>query len=205
MEMYCLLIAYCFSNAFERNFNTTNIAETPIKDLLINLKIFLFNFFDYQGLIGSYFLIIQLAVVVWIILGNKARLAIDFIAIYLTTCWFLELICMNLLLVSPISNPLFMLTELVLFIPIILIGFSWGYWRLNHRNRIGKGEAAITFDKPPTYISYFIKTACVAVNDTTEHGVCQNNAAKLLRIANGFVVMDIFGLTLSRAIGLIIN
>ena len=105
--MYCLLIAYFFSNAFERNFNTTNIAETPIKDLLINLKIFLFNFFDYQGLIGSYFLTIQLAVVVWIILGNKARLAIDFIAIYLTTCWFLELICMNLLLVSPISNPLF--------------------------------------------------------------------------------------------------
>ena len=205
MEMYCLLLAYFFSNLFENNFNTENILDTPIKDLLINTKIILHNLFNYQGLIGTYFLLIQLTIVVWIILGKKARLATDLIAIYLTICWFLELICMNLLLVSPISNPLFMLIELVLFIPIILIGFTWGYWRLNHSNRIGMGEAAITFDKPPTYISYFIKTACVAVNDTTEHGVCQNNSAKLLRIANGFVVMDVFGLTLSRAIGLVVS
>ena len=32
-----------------------------------------------------------------------------------------------------------------------------------------------------------------------------NNSAKLLRIANGFVVMDVFGLTLSRAIGLVVS
>ena len=88
---------------------------------------------------------------------------------------------------------------------IVLIGFSWWYWRLNHLSRIGKGKEAITFDKKPTPFSYFAKTASVVVSDTTEHGVCETDVARAIRILNGFVVLDIFGLTLSRAVGLVIT
>ena len=205
LEIYALSLAFVFTNLFDKNLTIENVDDTPVRGLLLNLRSFLDIFLDTEGFIGSYVLVIQFIIIVWIILGQKARIATDIFAIYLTICWFLELICMNLLLVSPILNPVFMLVELVLFIPIILIGFSWWYWRLNHQSRIGKGDPSITFDKPPTYLSYFIKTACVAVNDTTEHGVCQSDAAKLVRIFNGFVVMDVFGLTLSRAVGLVIS
>ena len=205
LEIYALSLAFIFTNLFDKNLTIENVDDTPVRGLLLNLRSLLDIFLDTEGFIGSYVLVIQFIIIVWIILGQKARIATDIFAIYLTICWILELICMNLLLVSPILNPVFMLVELVLFIPIILIGFSWWYWRLNHQSRAGKGDPSITFDKPPTYLSYFIKTACVAVNDTTEHGVCQSDAAKLVRIFNGFVVMDVFGLTLSRAVGLVIS
>ena len=76
---------------------------------------------------------------------------------------------------------------------------------MNHQSRLGKGKYAIAFDKKPTPFSYFAKTASIVVNDTTEHGVCETDIARALRILNGFVVLDIFGLTLSRAVGLVIN
>ena len=87
----------------------------------------------------------------------------------------------------------------------ILIGFSWWYWRLNHLSRIGKGKEAISFNVKPTAFSYFAKTASVIVSDTTEHGVCETDVARFIRLLNGFVVLDIFGLTLSRAVGLVIS
>ena len=76
--------------------------------------------------------------------------------------------------------------------------------RLNHLSRIGKGKEAISFDKKPTPFIYFAETASVVVSDTTEHGVCETDVAKMIQF-NGFVVLDIFGLTLSRAVGLVIT
>ena len=64
---------------------------------------------------------------------------------------------------------------------------------------------SISFNKKPTPFSYFAKTASVVVSDTTEHGVCETDVARMIRILNGFVVLDIFGLTLSRAVGLVIT
>ena len=146
-----------------------------------------------------------MGLIIWILLGKQARFTTDVYATVLSFAWLLELVSMNLLLVSPLKDPVLLLVELVLFVPIILIGFSWWYWRLNHQSRLGKGKAAITFDKKPTPFSYFAKTASIVVSDTTEHGVCETDIARALRIMNGFVVLDIFGLTLSRAVGLVIN
>jgi len=112
---------------------------------------------------------------------------------------------MNLLWVSPLKDSVLLLVELVLFVPIVLIGFSWWYWRLNHLSRIGKGKEEFTFDKKPTPFSYFAKTASVFISDTTEHGVWETEITRMIRIINGFLVLDIFGLTLSRAVGLIIT
>jgi len=44
--------------------------------------------------------------------------------INLSFAWFLELVSMNLLLVSPLEDSALLLLELVLFLPIVLIGFS---------------------------------------------------------------------------------
>ena len=56
---------------------------------------------------------------------------------------------------------------------------------------IGSNDQVIT-----TPFTYFAKTASVVVSDTTEHGVCETDVARMVRILNGFVVLDIFGLTL---------
>ena len=205
LEVYVLSIAFFFSVSFDRNLNLNDVDDSPVKGLLENIHLILDSFTNYEHPLGAIFLIFILILIIWILLGKQARFITDVYATVLSFAWLLELVSMNLLLVSPLKDPVLLLVELVLFVPIILIGFSWWYWRLNHQSRLGKGKAAITFDKKPTPFSYFAKTASIVVSDTTEHGVCDTDTARALRIMNGFVVLDIFGLTLSRAVGLVIN
>ena len=205
LEIYILSVAFFFSVSFDRNLNLEDVEETPVKKLLENIHLILDSFTNYEHPLGALFLIFILGLIIWGLLGKESRLASDIYGIILSFAWFLELVSMNLLLVSPLKDPVLLLVELVLFVPIVLIGFSWWYWRLNHQSRIGKGKEAITFDKKPTPFSYFAKTASVVVSDTTEHGVCETDVARMIRILNGFVVLDIFGLTLSRAVGLVIT
>ena len=205
LEVYILSIAFFFSVSFDRNLNLDDVDDSPVKGLLENIHLILDSFTNYEHPLGAIFLIFILGLIIWILLGKQARFATDVYATVLSFAWLLELVSMNLLLVSPLKDPVLLLVELVLFVPIILIGFSWWYWRLNHQSRLGKGKAAITFDEKPTPFSYFAKTASIVVSDTTEHGVCETDTARALRIMNGFVVLDIFGLTLSRAVGLVIN
>ena len=205
LEVYILSIAFFFSVSFDRNLNLDDVDDSPVKGFLENIHLILDSFTNYEHPLGAIFLIFILGLIIWILLGKQARFVTDVYATVLSFAWLLELVSMNLLLVSPLKDPVLLLVELVLFVPIILIGFSWWYWRLNHQSRLGKGKAAITFDKKPTPFSYFAKTASIVVSDTTEHGVCETDIARALRIMNGFVVLDIFGLTLSRAVGLVIN
>tara|TARA_B100000945_G_C20221202_1_gene520680 strand:- start:167 stop:808 length:642 start_codon:yes stop_codon:yes gene_type:complete len=205
LEIYILSIAFFFSVSFDRNLNLDDVEDSSVKNLLENIHLVLDSFTNYEHPLGAIILIFILFLIIWGLLGKDSRLLSDVYAIILSFAWLLELASMNLLLVSPLKDPVLLLVELVLFVPIVLIGFSWWYWRLNHLSRLGKGKAAITFDKKPTPFSYFAKTASVVVSDTTEHGVCETDVARALRIMNGFVVLDIFGLTLSRAVGLVIS
>lgn len=205
LEIYILSIAFFFSVSFDRNLNLDDVEDSAVKNLLENIHLVLDSFTNYEHPLGAIFLIFILFLIIWGLLGKDSRLLSDVYAIILSFAWLLELASMNLLLVSPLKDPVLLLVELVLFVPIVLIGFSWWYWRLNHSSRLGKGKAAITFDKKPTPFSYFAKTASVVVSDTTEHGICETDVARALRIMNGFVVLDIFGLTLSRAVGLVIS
>ena len=205
LEVYILSIAFFFSVSFDRNLNLDDVDDSPVKNLLESIHLVLDSFTNYEHPLGAIFLIFILVLIFWGLLGKDSRLLSDIYAIILSFAWLLELVSMNLLLVSPLKDPVLLLVELVLFVPIVLIGFSWWYWRLNHLSRLGQGKAAIKFDKKPTPFSYFAKTASVVVSDTTEHGVCETDIARALRIMNGFVVLDIFGLTLSRAIGLVIT
>ena len=160
---------------------------------------------SYEHPLGAIFLIFAIGLIIWGLLGKESRLASDIYGIILSFAWFLELVSMNLLLVSPLKDPVLLLVELVLFVPIVLIGFSWWYWRINHLSRIGKGNEAIIFDKKTTPFSYFAKTASVVFSDTTELGICETDVALTISILNGFIVLDIFGLTLSRAVGLVLT
>ena len=180
LEVYILSIAFFFSVSFDRNLNLDDVDDSPVKGFLENIHLILDSFTNYEHPLGAIFLIFILGLIIWILLGKHARFATDVYATVLSFAWLLELVSMNLLLVSPLKDPVLLLVELVLFVPIILIGFSWWYWRLNHQSRLGKGKAAITFDKKPTPFSYFAKTASIVVSDTTEHGVCETDTARAI-------------------------
>lgn len=143
-------------------------------------------------------------VLIFFKLANKeARRGVDILAIFLSICWVLEFVIMNLLLVKPIKSPVLLIVELLLFIPIILICFSWWYWRINAGRSIRDLPPAILVHDAPGAMEYFFFAAEVCFDYSQDS--CKSAAFKALRLLNGFVVLDIFGLTLSRAVDLAIG
>ena len=110
---------------------------------------------------------------------------------------------MNLLLIAPIKSPVLLIIELLLFIPIILICFTWWYWRINHgRSERNLSPAIIVMDGPGA-LEYFFFAAEVCFGYPQDS--CKTSISKMVRLLNGFVVLDFFGLTLSRAVDLAID
>ena len=128
---------------------------------------------------------------------------IDVLAIFLTACWTVELVIMNLLLIAPIKSPVLLIIELLLFIPIILICFTWWYWRINHGRSERNLSPAIVVMNGTGALEYFF-FAAEACFDYSQDS-CKTSISKMVRLLNGFVVLDVFGLTLSRAVDLAIG
>ena len=55
---------------------------------------------------------------------------------------------------------------------------------------------AISFNKELTQFSYFARNGYFTVTETTEKGICKSNIARVIKIKDGFVFLDIFGLKL---------
>lgn len=200
LELYVLLSTFIFTEQFDRNLDLDAIGDGSVKDLLKISHYFLDALTNHEHLIGGLFFIYIFIIIIWRLFGKPGRLSTDLTAIFLSLCWILEFVIMNLLLVAPIKSPVLLITELLLFIPIIVICFSWWYWRLNLQRKNNKVSPAIILDDQPGAIEYFFFSAEIFFNYSQES--CKTTAAKFLRLINGFVVLDIFGLTLSRAVDL---
>ena len=203
LELYVLLSSFIFTEQFDRNLELDAIEDGSVKDLLKILHDFLDTLTNHENLIGGIFFVYISIVIVWRIFGKPGRLATDLVALFLSFCWIIEFVIMNLLLVAPIKSPILLITELLLFIPIIVICFSWWYWRLNLQSKNNKATPAIILDDKPGAIEYFFFSAEIFFNYSQES--CKTTAAKFLRLINGFIILDIFGLTLSRAVDLAIG
>ncbi len=116
LEVYVLSIAFFFSVSFDRNLNLDDVDDSPVKGLLENIHLILDSFTNYQHPLGAIFLIFILILIIWILLGKQARFVTDVYATVLSFAWLLELVSMNLLLVSPLKDPVLLLVELVLFV-----------------------------------------------------------------------------------------
>ena len=203
LELFVLLSSFIFTEQFDRNLELDAIGDGSVKDLLKISHSFLDALTNHEHLIGGIFFVYISIVIIWRLFGKPGRLATDLVAIFLSLCWIIEFVIMNLLLVAPIKSPILLITELLLFIPIIVICFSWWYWRLNLQRKNNKVSPAIILDDKPGAIEYFFFAAEIFFNYSQES--CKTTAAKLLRLINGFIVLDIFGLTLSRAVDLAIG
>ena len=202
-EIYVLLATFIFTEQFDRNLNLEAVEEGAIKNFLEVAHSFLDAITNHVQPIGALFFGYTFLLIALNLVGKRVRKGIDILAIFLSLCWILELVIMNLLLVAPIKSPVLLIVELLLFIPIILICFSWWYWRINEGCSIRGLPPAILVHDAPGAIYYFFFAAEVCFNYSQDS--CKTVTSKALRLLNGFVVLDIFGLTLSRAVDLAIG
>ena len=199
-EAYVLLVTFIFTEQFDRNLDLTAVGEGSIKNFLEISHLFLDAVTNHLRPIGAAFFIYTITLIIWTMMGKNARKGTDILAIFLTGCWIIELIIMNLLLIAPIKSPVLLITELLLFLPIILICFSWWYWRINLQCSIQNKEPAIIVLDAPGALEYFFFAAEVCFDYSQSS--CKTSAAKITRLLNGFIVLDVLGLTLSRAVDL---
>ena len=202
-EIYVLLVTFIFTEQFDRNLNLEAVEESAIRDFLEISHSFLDALTNHMKPIGAAFFVYTFILIVLRMLGNKSRRLIDVLAIFLTACWMVELVIINLLLVAPIKSPVLLIVELLLFIPIILICFSWWYWRINHGRFERNLSPAIVVTDGPGPLEYFFFAAEVCFDYSQDS--CKTSVSKMVRLVNGFVVLDVFGLTLSRAVDLAIG
>ena len=202
-EIYVLLVTFVFTEQFDRNLDLEAVEEGSIRNFLEISHSFLDALTNHMQPIGAAFFAYTFILIVLRLSGKKVRKSVDILAIFLTICWIVEMVIMNLLLVAPIKSPLLLIVELLLFIPIILICFSWWYWRINEGRSLKKMPPAILVQEAPGALEYFFFAAEVIFDYSQDS--CKTSMAKMVRLLNGFVVLDVFGLTLSRAVDLAIG
>ena len=103
LEIYILSIAFFFSISFDRNLNLNDVEDSPVKKILENIHLILDAFTNYEHPLGAIFFIFILGLIIWILMGKESRLGSDIYGILLSFAWLLELVSMNLLLVSPLA------------------------------------------------------------------------------------------------------
>ena len=202
-EIYVLLATFIFTEQFDRNLDLEAVEEGAIKNFLEVAHSFLDALTNHMEPIGAIFFGYTVVLIFFKLANKEVGRGVDILAIFLSICWALELVIMNLLLVAPIKSPVLLIVELLLFIPIILICFSWWYWRINAGRSIRDLPPAILVHDAPGAMEYFFFAAEVCFDYSQDS--CKSAASKALRLLNGFVVLDIFGLTLSRAVDLAIG
>ena len=202
-EIYVLLVTFAFTEQFDRNLDLEAVEEGSIRNFLEISHSFLDVLTNHMQPIGAAFFAYTFILILLRLSGKKVRKSVDILAIFLTICWIVELVILNLLLVAPIKRAVLLIVELLLFIPIILICFTWWYWRINEGRSTKKMAPAILVQEAPGALEYFFFAAEVIFDYSQDS--CKTSMAKMVRLLNGFVVLDVFGLTLSRAVDLAIG
>ena len=149
-------------------------------------------------------LILVLLVLVRQIRGQAMGWFVDLFGGLLLLRCLAQFLLLNLLLLAPMRAGGLLLTQLVLFLPVITIAFGWLYWRLDSGAR-RYGRAHIRFEEPEQQIDrfdYFYLSGITLLS--FEHGDATGTTRlmKSLFLLHGVVMLDLVALTLSRAIAL---
>ena len=203
-EVYFLMISYLFSLAFDRTLSLAKIEDGFIKELLINAISLLNNLTSPGHLLNSLFLLTTVYLVILGFTGRSNRLGKDVLAIFLSICWIVELMSINLLLLAPIKDPKLLLVELLLFLPIIVVSFTWWYWRINYQHSIDSNSETepITFKSPKSILNYFFLSIDTFFKYQPSYASFNTKRAKSIHLFHAIVKLNVLGLTLGRAVSL---
>lgn len=134
-----------------------------------------------------------------------ARKYLDSIGIYFAARMFLQLVGLNLLVFDRESPRFALITQLLFFLPYSLLIWGWIYWRLDNfasdtNHRYFRLDCERDNPRPIDYlVASFSSVFSASINSIKGRSA----RARILTIVHGFVVYDIMGLTLSRAVALI--
>lgn len=184
--------------------NTKHIA-LPAKaaiNAFASFERFIFDYFRYISIP-----LVASPLVVMIIRGEKGpsnRRFLDAVGAYIVIRMFIQLAGLNLLLFNTITPGLVLITQLLLFLPYSLLVWGWIYWRIDESVGVNSGKY-FRLDcerEKPRPIDYLVASFSTVFSASISSIKGKSARAKILTIIHGFVVYDLMGLTLSRAISL---
>lgn len=136
--------------------------------------------------------------------GKPVQWGIDILGGLLTLRCFVIFVLLNLLLLSQLRAGALLLTQLILFLPVITLNFGWLYWRLDAGAR-AQGGRQIRFaeddDSPSVFDYFYIATRTLLQFEPTGASAA-TRPMKALFVIHGIMMLDLVALTLSRAISL---
>lgn len=140
--------------------------------------------------------------------GGRAswyRRYFDLLGVYVVCRLIVQFIGLNVLVFDSITPPFLLITQLLFFLPYSLLVWGWIYWRLdlNARNRPRPFFRCDFYGEAPRPIDYFVASFS-SVFSASISGIKGNYArSRILILLHGFMIYDVMGLTLSRAVSLV--
>jgi hypothetical protein len=134
-----------------------------------------------------------------------ARTYLDSIGTYFAARMFIQLVGLNLLVFDRESPRFSLITQLLFFLPYSLLIWGWIYWRLdNYASAVNHRYFKLDCEwDNPRPIDYLVASFSSVFSASISSIKGRSARARILIIVHGFVVYDIMGLTLSRAVALI--
>jgi len=182
----------------------SQIADPGLRNLILKV----FRCFDFLVLrdpgLQLLVALLILVVLVWALLGHPIGRFLDAIGALLCLRCLLQFILLNLLLLARLKAGGLLLTQVVLFVPVILTAFSWLYWRLDQGAR-SRGRLHLRFDEgfsDGSALDYFYASWMSLLKFEPSGATPATPLMKVLVVVQGVAMMDLVVLTLSRAIGL---
>ena len=130
---------------------------------------------------------------------------LDILGIYVIFRLIIQLIGLNILVFDFVSSRFLLITQLLFFLPYSLMVWGWIYWRLDQfaQSKPGPFFRLDHDGDAPRPIDYFV-AAFSSVFSASVNGIKGNSArARILILLHGFMIYDVMGLTLSRAVAFV--
>lgn len=134
-----------------------------------------------------------------------ARKYLDILGIYLVIRMALQLIGLNILVFDFATSRFLLITQLLFFLPYSLLIWGWIYWRLDTGGgRLYRQLFLLDCDgKNPRPVDYLVASFSSVFSASISSIKGKSARARILILLHGFVIYDVMGLTLSRAVALV--
>ena len=142
-------------------------------------------------------------------IGKSNRLLLDCMGFFLIARTFVGFVMLNLLIINPQSDNMLLLRQFLCFMPALILGWGWLYWRLDQGAR-RKGRQLLLFPEdspnelrePLSTFDYYYHSAMVAFIFELSEVEPLTKPMKILFLINAGMMLDLVGLVLTQAIGL---
>lgn len=135
-----------------------------------------------------------------------ARLFLDFLGVYVVIRLVIQLIGLNILVFDTLTSRFLLITQVLFFLPYLLLIWGWIYWRLDTFAR-SRNRPLFHLDcesvAPPRPIDYFVASFSTVFSASINAIKGKSARARILNLFHGVMIYDVMGITLSRAVALL--